>query len=100
MRKDPKERKAQILETAVNVCKTKGFHSITREDIAIELQITKALISRYFGTMANLKRDIIRFAIRNEVIPVIAQGLATGDRHAKKAPEDLKQRAAAYLAQQ
>ncbi len=51
------------------------------------------LVSKYFGTMKQLKREIIRAAIKQEIPEIIAQGLANGDKRAAKAPQQLKERA-------
>lgn len=96
-RANPELRRDQILKTAVTIAGSVGYNKITRELIANHLDISVGLINRYFGTMPNLKRDIMRSAIKNEILPVIAQGLANGDKHAKKAPHELKIRAAATI---
>lgn len=96
-RVNPELRREQILSVAVDLSKTDGYHKITREQIAAKCGISPSLIRRYFGTMPKLRRDIMRAAVRGEVVEIIAQGLAVSDDHAKKAPNNLKQAAAAYL---
>ena len=75
-----------------------GYTKVTRDAVADAAGVSMGLVSRYFGTMKNLRRDIIRYAIRNDIAEIIAQGLANGDDHARKAPANLKAKAATLLA--
>lgn len=90
---EARERIAQILRAALKVAPEKGYNRITRDDIAKEANIPPTLIPYHMGTMTELRRHIMREAIRIECLPVIAQGLALRDRHALKAPEELRRRA-------
>jgi len=90
---EARERKAQILRAALELAPKIGYSRITREDIAKRAALPPSLISYHLGTMPDLRRHIMREAIRVECLPVIAQGLAVQDRHALKAPPDLRQRA-------
>lgn len=87
-----------ILSTAVRLSKKHGYSSVTRKDIADKLGISVNLITHYFGTMVKLRRHIMRAAIRDGVLEVIAQGLVSNDRHARKAPAELKDAAVQLLA--
>jgi hypothetical protein len=71
---------------------------VTRAAIAADAGCSSALISFYFGTMVQLRRHIMRAAIQRQNLPIIAQGLAVGDPHARRAPEALKQAAIASIA--
>lgn len=89
-----RERVAQILKAALDICSKKTTYSrVTREQIAECAGIPPTLITYHCGTMADLRRDIMREAVRVECLPVIAQGLAARDRHALKASEELRRRA-------
>lgn len=97
-RANPALRKDQILSVAVTQAKEVGYTKITRDGVAEGAGVSMGLVTRYFGTMKNLRRDIIRYAIRNDIAEIIAQGLANGDCHARKAPAELKAQAATLLA--
>lgn len=88
-----RERIAQILRAALDVAPRVGYSKLTREDIARKANIPASLVSYHLGTMTELRRQIMREAVRTECLPVIAQGLAVGDRQARKAPAELKHRA-------
>lgn len=92
-RKAPVERKAEILQAALHCAAAHGFASFTRDQVAERANVCPASVNRYFNTMANLRRDVMRAAVRDRVLPVIAQGLVLRDRHALKAPADLRAQA-------
>jgi AcrR family transcriptional regulator len=96
-RLNPKDRKEQILAAALDLSVKHGYTRVTREGVAVAAECSPALVSSYFGTMIAFRRDIMRAAIRRQVLPVIAQGLAAQDPHAKRAPDGLKQAALAEL---
>lgn len=96
-RANPALRKDYILAVAVTMAKDAGYHKLTRDAVAEAAGVSMGLVTRYFGTMNQLRRDVIRYAIRHEIPEIIAQGLANSDDHAKKAPDELKTRAKAIL---
>lgn len=91
---EARARVAQILKAALELC-GEGAHyvRITRDEIAKKAGIPSSLVAYHCGTMADLRRDIMREAVRVENLAVLAQGLAARDRQALKAPEELRQRA-------
>ncbi len=95
----PNDRKNQILEAAIKVAERPGgWAKLTRDAVAKESECAEGLPSKYFGTMVNFKRAIMRAAIRELNLSVIAQGLAAGDKVAMKADVALKRKALATLA--
>lgn len=96
-RLDPKVRKESILAVAVDRAVIHGLNGLRRDDIALSAGVANGLVTRYFGTMTKLRRAVVRAAIHNENLPLIAQALAIRDKDAQKAPEELKKRALASL---
>ena len=92
-RANPALRKDHILTVAVGMAKTEGYNKITRDKIAESAGVSMGLVTRYFGTMVQLRRDIVRMAVRNEVLEVVAQAVISNDPHVKKIDTDLKERA-------
>lgn len=90
---EARERIAQILAAALELSPRIGYTRLTREHIAERAKVPPSLISYHLGTMPELRRHIMREAVRVECLPVIAQGLVLRDRHALKAPEELRARA-------
>jgi len=97
-RANPELRKSHILNVAVCMAKTEGYNKITRDKVAEGAGVSTGLVSRYFGTMIQLKTAIMRRAVKQGIVEIIAQGLIYGDDHARKAPIELKEEAAAFLA--
>lgn len=96
-RANPALRKEQILAEAVEAARIFGYPQITRTHIAERAGVSVSLVTRYLGSMGELRRSVMRQAVRLGVVEVIAQGLATCDPHARKASPELKRAAAAYL---
>jgi len=85
-----KDRKKQLLISAVQACEKYGYHNFNRDHIAEFSGASATLITVYFPTVTQLKRAIVRYSIKNEVLPVIAQALAVGDKQALKCNDELK----------
>lgn len=96
-RRDPETRKALILAAALTVAERVGISSITRKGIAAEAYVSESLVNKYLGTLPQLRRTVMRQAVKHEVLSVIAQGLASGNAYAQKASDELKARALASL---
>jgi len=97
MRQDPKDRKADILAAALRMSVNYGYQRVTRADIAGAAKCSEALVSHYFSTMTQMRRAIMREAIKRQALIVLAQGLAMGDPQAQKAPAMLRALAAETL---
>lgn len=97
-RMKPTDRREHIIAAATEVASRDGYHMMRRDNVATEAGVSMGLVTRYFGTMVQLRRAVMRRAIERECIGIIAQGLAYKDRHAAKAPADLRRRAAELLA--
>jgi len=99
MRQKPDDRKYQILTAAITVAERPGgWSKLTRDAVAREAQCADGLVSKYFGTMTQMRRTVMRSAVLTENLPIVAQGLAAGDVHAQKADPELKARALNTLA--
>lgn len=92
-----KDRKTALMEVALHLSKTKGYTKVTREAIAAVVGCVPATVTNHLGTTPNMKRGIMRAAVAKGVVEVVAQGLADGNPHAKKAPPELKRLAVRHL---
>lgn len=84
---DTAVRKNSILAAALIVAARSHYAHMTRSAVALEAGVSGPLVQHYFGTMPQLRRDVMRKAVRDGVLIVIAQGLVAGDKHAKAAQE-------------
>lgn len=89
-RTSPELRKDHILTVALKLAEATGYTKITAVQIADAAGIAHGTVLKYFGTMAQLKNDVMRKAVKSGNLKIIAQGLSVGDRHAKKVSDELK----------
>ena len=89
----PKVRKEQILAAAVVVAERDGYLHMRRIDVAEVAQCATGSVSRYFNTMHQLRRAVMREAVQTGNHAIIAQGLIAKDKQAMKASEEVKQAA-------
>lgn len=90
-------RKEEILIAAAKLAERVGYQNVKRESLAREIGCSASLLSYHFGTMDQLRRGIMRHAIRCNLLTIVAQGLVVGDPHAKKVPDNIKREALASL---
>lgn len=91
----PEIRKEAIITAALYLAEQTHYRDLTRDQIGLRCGITGTAIMYHFGTMIKLRRDIMRAAVKQERLRVIAQGLIYNDTHARKASAELQQRAVA-----
>lgn len=94
----PEVRHDQILTAALKLAAKTHYSRITRDGIAERAKCSTGLITKYFTTMPQLKRAVMRAAVKQGFVPVIAQGIADRDRHALKATGKVRKEALALLA--
>lgn len=97
-RLSPEKRAADLLHVAVQVAEAHGLGGLTREAIALHAGVSPALVTARLGTMAELRRSVMRQAVRLRCVAVVAEGLARRDPHALKADADLKELCGAWVA--
>lgn len=93
----PENRKANIFAAAMHVAITQGFLQLTRDATAIAANISPALVTRYFFTTTELRKLVMEEAIRQEILPIIAEGIAGRDQTALNAPQELRARALDFI---
>lgn len=91
-------RKEQLLEVAIKLSVEDNYAKITRHLVAEKAGVSMGLVTKYFGTMNHLKKEVMRAAVKRGIASIIAQGLANGDERAKKAPTELKSEAIKLIA--
>lgn len=87
------EREAHILASAIKVAEKVGYYRFTLQQVADAAGVDKTLPLHYFGTMIQLRRKVMRAAVKQGCLAIVAQGLAARDTHAQKAPAELRARA-------
>lgn len=89
----PELRKDHILNVAIKLAEKLGYSRMTVMQVAEAAGVTHGTVLRYYGTVAQLRNDVMRKAVKTENLKIIAQGLSIGDRQAKKADEEIKEKA-------
>ena len=59
-RLEPKIRKQQILEAAIELAREKGIHSLRRDTVALYAGVGIGLISYYFNPFTKLKAAVTK----------------------------------------
>lgn len=96
-RSDPAARTAELLKVALNLAAAEGWRTLTRDRIAVVAGVSPGLVSARLGTMDALKRSVMRAAVRDRVVAVVAEGLLVGDKHARKADSALRELCKAWM---
>ena len=91
--KRPESRKAELLDTALVLARVVGYQNVERAQLAERCECSTGPVSKYFGTMKNLKRAIISHAIARADLIVIAQGIVAGEAKARAVKPELKRAA-------
>ena len=92
----PNARKEKILAAALPLAIQQGYLSITREDIGEAADVTGSVLNYYWGTMNQFRRALMRYAVDVECLPVVAQGIVTGDANLAEG-DRLRERALSSL---
>lgn len=74
-----------------------GYASLSLRQVADAAGVTHPNVLHHFGTMADFRTALMRQAIADRNLTVLAQGLAAKDKTARRAPKDLRQAALSKL---
>ena len=91
-RTDPALRREFIVQVAGLYASIHGLNKLTRNAVAEAAGVSGGLVSLYFPGAA-LKDAVVGYAVRNEILSVIAEALLYNSAIAKAAPVELKVRA-------
>lgn len=92
-RANPGLRRDHILNVAIEMAKVKGYHKITRDGVAGSAGVSMGLVTRYFGTMLQLRNKVVCYAIKNELLEIVAQCIVNDHPKAKKVSPELRAKA-------
>ena len=72
-----------------------GWCKLTRQRIAQHAGVSEGLVSHSLGNMETIKRDIVKAAIKAEIVEIIVQSLVANDGYVNKKwlPAALKRKA-------
>lgn len=90
-------RKQAVLDAAIKAAETVGFAKMRTKDIAEIAECGHGTVTLYWSTIGQLRRAVMRAAIKQRILKIVACGLAIDDPVAQKAPDELKKAARAAL---
>ena len=90
-------RREQIIAMALELSYDKPYWKVTRNEIAEAVGVAGSVIQHHFGTVAELRRQIMVAAVAAERLDIIAQGIVARDPVALAAPDGLRVQAVASL---
>lgn len=74
-----RNRKAELLKAAVLISMDEGYNTLTYRKVAKKAKTSKTLVCHYFPTVKKLKREVIKEALKEDVLTVIMQAYFLGD---------------------
>lgn len=96
-RLDADIRKQQIIDAAMLEALERGFARLTCAGIARRAGVSPGLVAHYLGRETDIRRVVMRTAIKRDELKILAQGLAVGDPTARRAPPEKKAQAAQFI---
>lgn len=96
-RLNPDKRYKQLLKSAVSVAETSGFNDMTHQAVAVHAGVCKATVFKYFQTIFKLREEVMKVAITEELLPIIAAGVVARNETALSASDNLKEKALASV---
>ena len=90
----PRIRMNEMTLAALALAVDHGYDRVTRDQVAAACSVSPSAVQYHFPTMTQLRRSVMRAAVRHGNLPVIAQGLAAKDPIARRAAPDVQQAAA------
>jgi hypothetical protein len=94
----PKDRADALLSVALRLAAADGWRTLTHDRVAIAAGVSRALVIARLGGADQMRRSIMRAAVRERCVCVVAEGLCLGSPQARGADEALKKAAAAWVA--
>ncbi len=89
--------KPSILTEAVRIAKLKGLFNFSRADVAQAAEVSDATVSYHFGTMRALRQEIVRHAVENEIMSILADARAGREVIGVSMNGELRKKIAHYL---
>lgn len=90
---NPPNTKLELLMVGVVLARDVGIARLTRALVGDESGKAHGTVSHNFGAFQNFKDEVVKWAVENEDLIIIAQGLKDDNTYALQAPQELQSRA-------
>ena len=97
-RLSPEKRTRNILAVAINLAIEHGYMNLTRHMISTAAGCSPALIHVYWATVEDLRKTVLRAAIRQGIYSIIAQGISVNDQETADLSADLRYATSQWIA--
>lgn len=87
---DTDERRQMILRAAAELARDEGLLMLSQVAVAKRAGCSRQLVAHYFGNPAALREAVAQYAVDFGDLPLVAQGLISGCRAARRAPRELR----------
>jgi AcrR family transcriptional regulator len=91
------QRRDQVLEAAFYRSIQEPYYELTRDEISAFAGVSASLINKCFGTVENLRQEIIKLGIERKQLRIIADAIGRREPLVKNLPKELKQQAIASM---
>jgi AcrR family transcriptional regulator len=100
IRKARASSKDTILQAAIHLAIRHGLRNFARINVAQAVCVAEATVSFHFGTMADLRREVVRHAIEHDIAQIINDIRADRNRAELygKLSNELRQKITALIA--
>ena len=82
--------KNRILNSAILLAKQYGWRNLKRDVVAKEAGSATGSVNHYFGTMEDLRSEVMRIAVERRIAPIVLEGLAAKHLAAILVDHDLR----------
>ena len=90
-------RREQLLSVALDLASRDHYLLVTQQRLAEAAGVSRALPQHYFKGMRQMRDQLMREAVKQKRLDVIAQGLICRNPAAMAAPLELKRSALAFI---
>lgn len=93
LRKTPEARRKEIVAAALHIAQRDGFQALDRTKIAEYAGCSVSLIQRYFATVKQLRRKVVRAALQSNKLVIVGQAIAAGEPSTNNLDPDIRRKA-------
>ena len=87
------ERKAEFIEVGIKFAEKNHYLTVRAQDVVDKLRVSNGLLQNYFSNIDTFRKAVLRKAVKDGNLKIIAQAMGASDPLVKRAPGYLKEAA-------
>ena len=92
------DRRRHIIESFVTVAKGRHYNAVKRDEVAHVASVTGATVTRHFNeSMRELRVEVVKYCVENEIIEIIAQAIAIQDTAAANITQETREKVVDFV---